>query len=200
MGVMIQIRNVPAELHRTFKARAATAGMSMSEYLLGELRGLAERPSMETMRARLAALPETEITTAEIMDALDRLVALSEEAGGYDLPAAVAIGYLSKAAMNTSAGIRIKRPVHPGGFVRHEIIEPLGLSVTRAAEALGVTRATLSTLLNESAHPSPDMAVRIEKAFGVSMDTLMRMRNSWGHRPGAGAGGADGGGVIRRGG
>jgi plasmid stability protein len=70
MGVMVQIRNVPVELHRTFKARAATAGMSMSEYLLGELRGLAERPSMETMRARLAALPETGISTAEILDAI----------------------------------------------------------------------------------------------------------------------------------
>ena len=70
MGVMVQIRNVPAELHRTFKIRAAATGMSMSEYLLNELRGLAERPSMETMRARLAALPETGITTAEIVDAL----------------------------------------------------------------------------------------------------------------------------------
>ena len=81
--------------------------------------------------------------------------------------------------MNASAGIRMKRPAHPGGFVRHEIIDPLGLSVTRAAEVLGVTRATLSTLLNERAHLSPDMAVRIEKAFGVSMDTLMRMQNSY---------------------
>ena len=81
--------------------------------------------------------------------------------------------------MNASAGIRMKRPTHPGGFVKHEIIDPLGLSVTRAAEVLGVTRATLSTLLNERAHLSPEMAVRIEKAFGVSMDTLMRMQNSY---------------------
>lgn len=81
--------------------------------------------------------------------------------------------------MNASAGIRMKRPAHPGGFVKHEIIDPLGLSVTRAAEVLGVTRATLSTLLNERAHLSPEMAVRIEKAFGVSMDTLMRMQNSY---------------------
>ncbi len=49
----------------------------------------------------------------------------------------------------------------------------------RAAEVLGVTRATLSTLLNERAHLSPDVAVRIEKALGVSMDTLMRMQNSY---------------------
>jgi hypothetical protein len=57
VGVMVQIRNAPAELHRTFKIRAVATGMSMSEYLLNELRGLAERHLMETMRARLAALP-----------------------------------------------------------------------------------------------------------------------------------------------
>jgi addiction module HigA family antidote len=81
--------------------------------------------------------------------------------------------------MGANVGIRMKTPAHPGGFIRHEIIEPLGLSVTGAAEALGVTRATLSTLLNERAHLSPEMALRIEKAFGVSMDTLMRMQNSY---------------------
>lgn len=81
--------------------------------------------------------------------------------------------------MNAHIGIRMKNPAHPGGFIRHEIIDPLGLSVTGAAEALGVTRATLSTLLNERAHLSPEMALRVEKAFGVSMDTLMRMQNSY---------------------
>nr|BAF30451.1 putative plasmid maintenance system antidote protein [uncultured bacterium] len=82
-------------------------------------------------------------------------------------------------AMNAITGIRMKNPAHPGGFIKHEIIEPLGLSVTSAAEVLGVTRATLSTLLNERAHLSSEMALRIEKAFGVSMDTLMRMQNSY---------------------
>lgn len=81
--------------------------------------------------------------------------------------------------MSTNRGIRLKSPAHPGGFIRHEIIEPLGLSVTGAADVLGVTRATLSTLLNERAHLSPEMALRIEKAFGVPMDTLMRMQNSF---------------------
>ena len=81
--------------------------------------------------------------------------------------------------MTAIAGLRMKTPAHPGGFVRHEIIDPLGLTVTRAAEALGVTRAALSALLNERAHLSPEMALRIEKAFGVSMDTLMRMQNSY---------------------
>ena len=81
--------------------------------------------------------------------------------------------------MNAIAGIRIKNPAHPGGFIKHEIIVPLELTVTAAAKALGVTRAALSTLLNERAHLSPEMALRVEKAFGVSMDTLMRMQNSY---------------------
>ncbi|MDT0576418.1 HigA family addiction module antitoxin [Croceicoccus sp. F390] len=81
--------------------------------------------------------------------------------------------------MNAIAGFRMKNPAHPGSFIKHDIIEPLELTVTAAAEALGVTRATLSTLLNERAHLSPEMALRIEKAFGVSMDTLMRMQNSY---------------------
>ena len=69
-------------------------------------------------------------------------------------------------------------PSHPGDFIRMEIIEELGLSVTKAAEILGVRRATLSALLNGNASLSPEMALRIEKAFGVSMDMLLRMQ-SW---------------------
>ena len=76
-------------------------------------------------------------------------------------------------------GIRLKNPIHPGGFIRREIIDPLGLSVTGAAEVLGVTRPTLSQLLNEHAALSPEMALRIEKAFGVSMDTLIRMQTAY---------------------
>ena len=78
-----------------------------------------------------------------------------------------------------STWIRMKNPAHLGGFVKSEIVEALELSVTRAAEVLGVTRAALSSLLNERSHLSPEMALRIEKAFGVSMDTLMRMQNSY---------------------
>lgn len=81
--------------------------------------------------------------------------------------------------VNTNTRIRLKNPVHPGGFVKSEIIEPSGLSVTAAAQVLGVARATLSTLLNEHSRLSSEMALRIEKAFGVSMDTLMRMQNSY---------------------
>ena len=81
--------------------------------------------------------------------------------------------------MSAIQGMRMKHPAHPGGFVKSEIVEALGLSVTRAAQVLGVTRPALSALLNERAHLSPEMALRIEKAFGVSMDTLMRMQNSY---------------------
>ena len=81
--------------------------------------------------------------------------------------------------MSAMQSIRMKAPAHPGGFVKSEIIAALGLSVTRAAEALGVTRGALSALLNERADLSPEMALRIEKAFGVSMDTLMRMQVSY---------------------
>jgi addiction module HigA family antidote len=81
--------------------------------------------------------------------------------------------------MSMVQGIRMKTPAHPGGFVKSEIIDALGLSVTDAASALGVTRAALSALLNERVHLSSQMALRIEKAFGVSMDTLMRMQNSY---------------------
>ncbi|GAK34551.1 transcriptional regulator [Iodidimonas nitroreducens] len=81
--------------------------------------------------------------------------------------------------MNAISGLRMKNPAHPGSFIKYEIIEPLGLSVTAAAAVLGVTRATLSALLNERAHLSSEMALRVEKAFSVSMDTLMRMQNSY---------------------
>ena len=67
-------------------------------------------------------------------------------------------------------------PAHPGDFIRTEIVEELGLSITKAAEVLGVRRATLSDLLNGRASLSPEMALRIEKAFGVSLDMLLRMQ------------------------
>ena len=74
-------------------------------------------------------------------------------------------------------GVRVNMtPSHPGDFIRTEVIEDLGLSVTRAAQILGVRRATLSDLLNGNASLSPEMALRIEKAFQVSMDLLLRMQ------------------------
>lgn len=68
------------------------------------------------------------------------------------------------------------RPSAPGEFVREEILEELGLTVVAAAEILGVRRATLSDLVNGHAALSPEMALRIEKAFGVDMDMLLRMQ------------------------
>jgi len=73
----------------------------------------------------------------------------------------------------------MKNPPHPGDFIRTEIIEPTGLSVTSAAAVLRVSRPALSSLLNGKADLSGNMALRIEKAFGVKMDTLMRMQTSW---------------------
>jgi addiction module HigA family antidote len=68
------------------------------------------------------------------------------------------------------------KPPHPGDFIRTEILDELGLTVARAAEILGVRRATLSDLVNGKASLSPEMALRIEKAFDMSMDTLLRMQ------------------------
>ena len=66
-------------------------------------------------------------------------------------------------------------PVHPGGFIRRSVL-PDDLSVTVAARALGVGRPALSNLLNEKASLSPEMALRVEKAFDIKMDTLLRMQ------------------------
>ena len=76
---------------------------------------------------------------------------------------------------NNDVSLRMT-PSHPGDFVRIEVIEELGLNITKAAEILGVRRATLSALLNGRAGMSAEMALRVEKAFGVSMDMLLRMQ------------------------
>jgi addiction module HigA family antidote len=70
----------------------------------------------------------------------------------------------------------MKNPVHMGSFIRTEIIEPLGLSVTDAAAILGVGRPALSDLLNGKSDLTAKMALRIEKAFGPKMEHLMRMQ------------------------
>jgi len=69
-----------------------------------------------------------------------------------------------------------RKTVHPGVWLRQEIVEPAGLSVTAAAERLHVTRQAMSNLLNGSAGLSAEMAIRFEKAFGLRADTLMRMQ------------------------
>jgi addiction module HigA family antidote len=70
----------------------------------------------------------------------------------------------------------MKNPPHMGGFVWREILEPLGLSVSEAAVALGVSRQALSNLLNEHAALSAEMALRIEKAFGPRLEHLLQMQ------------------------
>ena len=66
--------------------------------------------------------------------------------------------------------------VHPGAWLRTEIVEPHGLSVTVVAEKLRVTRQAMSNLLNGNAGLSAEMAIRFEKGFGIRADTMMRMQ------------------------
>lgn len=68
--------------------------------------------------------------------------------------------------------------VHPGEWLRAEIVDPAGMSVTEAAERLHVTRQAMSNLLNGHAGLSAEMAIRFEKAFGLRADTLMRMQSA----------------------
>ena len=70
-------------------------------------------------------------------------------------------------------------PPHPGGVVRRQCLEPLGLSVTRAAQGLGVTRQALSDLVNEKAGVSVEMAIRLSKAFGSSPETWLGMQMAY---------------------
>lgn len=70
-------------------------------------------------------------------------------------------------------------PPHPGEFVKTGVIEPMGLTIAGAAAVLGVSRPTLSAFLNGRSGLSGNMALRIEKAFGVPMDTLVRMQASF---------------------
>ena len=74
--------------------------------------------------------------------------------------------------------MRMARPAHPGQFIRMEVIEPLNITITQAARILGVTRPALSAVLNCRSALSPEMALRIEKAFGPKMDTLLRMQTA----------------------
>ena len=70
-------------------------------------------------------------------------------------------------------------PPHPGEIVREEVLAPLGLTVTAAARVLGVTRQTLNNLVNERSGISPEMAIRLEKAFGSSADMWVRLQTAF---------------------
>lgn len=72
--------------------------------------------------------------------------------------------------------MRMKNPPHPGRIVRQECIEPLGKTITEAAERFGVTRQTLNNLVNEKAGISPEMAIRLSKAFGRRPEVWLGMQ------------------------
>ena len=73
----------------------------------------------------------------------------------------------------------LKNPPHPGQSVRYDCIEPLGLTITEAAEALGVTRQTLNNLVNGKSGISADMAIRLAKAFGGDAETWLRLQTAY---------------------
>lgn len=70
-------------------------------------------------------------------------------------------------------------PPHPGEIVKYECLEPLGLTVTRAAEGLGVTRQALSNLVNGKSDMSVDMALRLSQAFGSTPETWLRLQMAY---------------------
>ena len=70
-------------------------------------------------------------------------------------------------------------PPHPGGIVKRQCLEPLGLSVTKAAEGIGVTRQTLSELVNGRKGVSVEMAIRLSKAFGSTSETWLGMQMAY---------------------
>jgi addiction module HigA family antidote len=73
----------------------------------------------------------------------------------------------------------MKNPPHPGRIVREDCLQPLGLSVTAGAKVLGVSRQALNNLVNERAGISPEMAIRLAKAFGSTAQTWLRMQSNF---------------------
>jgi addiction module HigA family antidote len=73
----------------------------------------------------------------------------------------------------------MKNPPHPGESIRADCIEPLGITVTEAAKALGVSRQALNNLINGQAGISPEMAIRLDKAFGGGAETWLRLQAAY---------------------
>ena len=73
----------------------------------------------------------------------------------------------------------MKNPVHPGSIVLHDCVEPLNLTITRAAHILGVTRQTLNNLVHEKAGISAEMAIRLEQAFGGNANAWLQMQANY---------------------
>src|SRR5713226_8103075 len=129
---------------------------------------------------RRAMLPESEAWPFRRLDKAGRETRNAAAAAVTESPAGSMISVRIKSPGCGGVTMTMKNPPHPGDFIRTEIIEPAGLSVTAAAAALRVSRPALSSLLNGQASLSGNMSLRIEKAFGVKMDTHMRMRSSYG--------------------
>jgi addiction module HigA family antidote len=72
--------------------------------------------------------------------------------------------------------MKMHNPPHPGEIIREQCLEPLGLTITAAAKGLGVTRKALSELVNGHSGVSPEMAIRLSKAFGSSPETWLRLQ------------------------
>jgi len=72
--------------------------------------------------------------------------------------------------------MKMKNPPHPGRLIKHECLEPLDLNITKAADILGVTRLTLSNLVNGKNGVSPEMAIRLSKAFGCSPEVWLGLQ------------------------
>ncbi|MEE8343053.1 MAG: HigA family addiction module antitoxin [Gammaproteobacteria bacterium] len=75
--------------------------------------------------------------------------------------------------------MKMKNPPHPGEHIRYDCIEPLGLSITAAAKALGVARQTLNNVINSKSGISPEMAIRLSKAFGGNPDVWLAMQMAY---------------------
>jgi addiction module HigA family antidote len=75
--------------------------------------------------------------------------------------------------------VPMKNPPHPGRIVRQDCVEPLGLSITEAAKVLGVTRQALNNVVNGKAGISPEMAVRLSKAFGGNPEMWLRLQANY---------------------
>lgn len=73
----------------------------------------------------------------------------------------------------------MKNPVHPGRLVRSACLAPLGLNITQAAKILDVTRLTISKIVNQKSGISPDMAIRLSKAFGSTPETWLAMQTAF---------------------
>lgn len=73
----------------------------------------------------------------------------------------------------------MKKPPHPGLSVRHDCLEPLGLTITNGAKVLGVSRQALNSLVNGQAGISPEMAIRLDKAFGGTADAWLALQTAY---------------------